>query len=65
MTDAETPAASLPPLIIAAVLSATAGFADALGFVLLGGLFVAHVTGNFVLFGAMRFSSMPISVWQA
>ncbi|TAM08362.1 MAG: DUF1275 domain-containing protein [Paraburkholderia sp.] len=34
------------------VLAAIAGFVDTLSFVALFGLFVAHVTGNFVLIGA-------------
>lgn len=38
---------SLPP-----VLSFTAGYADASGFLALKGLFTAHVTGNFVTLGS-------------
>ncbi|WP_296660784.1 YoaK family protein [Paraburkholderia sp.] len=34
------------------VLAAIAGFVDTLSFVALFGLFIAHVTGNFVLIGA-------------
>lgn len=33
-------------------LTAIAGFIDTLTFILVGGLFAAHVTGNFVVFGA-------------
>lgn len=35
-----------------AALSFVSGFADTVGFLGLGGVFVAHVTGNFVLAGA-------------
>ena len=40
------------PFAVAMALAFVAGFADTLGFILLGGLFVAHVTGNFILIGA-------------
>jgi uncharacterized membrane protein YoaK (UPF0700 family) len=40
------------PAAIAALLSFNGGFADTAGFLGLSGLFVAHVTGNFVTLGA-------------
>src|SRR5690349_1428581 len=42
----------ISPLWMAAALSAVAGMADSAGFILLDGLFIAHVTGNFILIGA-------------
>ena len=38
--------------IVAALLSFNAGFADTAGFLGLQGLFISHVTGNFVTLGA-------------
>lgn len=40
------------PLVIADLLSFNGGFVDTVGFLGLQGLFVAHVTGNFVTLGA-------------
>ena len=40
------------PAAIAALLSFNGGFVDTAAFVGLQGLFVAHVTGNFVTLGA-------------
>ena len=55
MTESPPIAKSLPaahPTTTATALAFTAGFVDTLGFILLGGVFTAHVTGNFVLIGA-------------
>ncbi|MBN9600722.1 MAG: DUF1275 domain-containing protein [Afipia sp.] len=40
------------PLTVAALLAFNGGFVDTAGFLGLNGLFVAHVTGNFVTLGA-------------
>src|SRR5690606_14088157 len=40
------------PAALAALLSFNGGFVDTAGFLGLSGLFVAHVTGNFVTLGA-------------
>ena len=40
------------PAAIAGLLSFNGGFVDTAGFLGLQGLFVAHVTGNFVTLGA-------------
>src|SRR5271154_4869949 len=40
------------PVAIAGLLSFNGGFVDTAGFLGLQGLFVAHVTGNFVTLGA-------------
>lgn len=55
MSESKASTKSLPaahPTTTATALAFTAGFVDTLGFILLGGVFTAHVTGNFVLIGA-------------
>ena len=47
-----SPAAPLPERSASFVLSAVSGFVDTAGFILLSGIFTAHVTGNLVLAGA-------------
>src|SRR5580700_6551638 len=46
----------LPPIrstwLLPAILSTTAGAVDVIGFLALGGLFTAHVTGNVVIVAA-------------
>lgn len=46
------PAPSPSPAWIAPVLALVAGVVDTTGFIVMGGIFCAHVTGNFVLLGA-------------
>lgn len=41
-----------PALSVPLILAFLAGYVDTAVFILMGGLFVAHVTGNFVLLGA-------------
>lgn len=40
------------PLVTSSALAFTAGYVDTVGFIMLFGLFTAHVTGNFVLIGS-------------
>ncbi|WP_342379365.1 DUF1275 domain-containing protein [Myxococcus stipitatus] len=47
-----TPPSSTPPLLIPTALAFIAGYADAVTFVGAGGIFCAHVTGNFVVLAA-------------
>lgn len=48
---------SLGTKLLPSVLSLTAGSVDAIGFLGLGGLFTAHITGNLVILGAHVVSS--------
>lgn len=50
--------------ITAALLGFVAGFVDTTGFVVFAGIFVAHVTGNFVLLGAVAASEGNDDVWR-
>jgi uncharacterized membrane protein YoaK (UPF0700 family) len=46
-------------LIVSTLLAFTAGFVDTCGFIMLFGLFTAHVTGNFILIGVSLAESRP------
>ena len=46
-------------LIVSTLLAFAAGFVDTCGFIMLFGLFTAHVTGNFVLIGATLAAPHP------
>ncbi|MEG2999478.1 MAG: YoaK family protein [Comamonas sp.] len=48
----DTAASSPPPKMLSYLLGFNAGYVDTAGFLALGGLFTAHVTGNFVTLGA-------------
>lgn len=50
MAGEKTPTAALP--LLATLLAFLSGFVDTAAFIHMEGLFVAHVTGNFVLLGA-------------
>lgn len=50
MAGEKTPTAALP--MLATLLAFLSGFVDTAAFIHMQGLFVAHVTGNFVLLGA-------------
>lgn len=52
MPTPPAPESSIPGWI-APALAFVAGAVDTAGFIVLGGIFCAHVTGNFVLLGAM------------
>lgn len=63
MTPPLPPAQSTSsPQTLAALLAFTAGFVDTAGFICLGGLFLAHVTGNFVVLGAQTGRGFDASV---
>ena len=51
--------------LLTAILSVTAGAVDAIGFLALGGLFTAHITGNLVLVAAALVRGGPVNVAQA
>ncbi len=46
-------AATQPSALLAPLLAGVAGFVDTTGFIAFAGVFLAHVTGNFVVLGAM------------
>lgn len=61
---ASTGAANAPSKVLPPLLACVAGYVDTIGFVLLGGVFLAHVTGNFVVAGAdiAQTSSSPLGL---
>jgi len=52
IAECRTPTPPLSAKLLPTVLSIIAGSVDAIGFLGLGGLFTAHVTGNFVILAA-------------
>jgi uncharacterized membrane protein YoaK (UPF0700 family) len=52
---------SLVNMLLPILLGATAGSTDAIGFLALGGLFTAHITGNFVVLAAHIVSHHEVS----
>ena len=56
---------SLGMKMLPSVLSLIAGSADVIGFLGLGGLFIAHITGNLILIAAYIVSGTWVNSFQS
>ncbi|MBL0740943.1 YoaK family protein [Chryseolinea lacunae] len=53
----------MKPRVVSFLLSFVSGFVDTAGFIVLSGIFTAHITGNLVLAGALLIAEKKAEVW--